>query len=115
MVEWVPYFFIVATDGDTLVYKLGEGPPGIRIKPLSGLIAWVPQESDLGDYEIILNAYDGQETTVQSYRLELQRLGYRPQIGPLKGLAFEPGPRLVANLDFNSLVSDPDHPDWDLT
>jgi hypothetical protein len=118
-VAWIDSLYIYSlratdTDDNTLAYNIVEGPADMRINPLSGLLAWVPEEADLGVHEIALNAYDGQETTVQRYQLQVRRPGNPPRIGPLKGLAFTPGAELVAQLELDPLVTDPDHNDQDL-
>ena len=116
---WIDSLYIYSlqatdTDGDTLVYTVAEGPAAMRINPLVGLIAWAPEVGDLGIHEIVLNAYDGQETAVQRYRLQVRRPGYPPQIKPFKGVAFTPNGELAAQIELNPLVTDPDHRDQDL-
>lgn len=118
-VAWIDSLYIYSlratdTDDNTLAYNIVEGPPDMRINPLSGLLAWVPEEADLGVHEIILNTYDGQETTVQRYQLQVRRPGNPPRIGSLKGLAFTPDAELVVQLELDPLVTDPDHDDQDL-
>ncbi len=118
-VAWIDSLYIYSLratdpDGNTLAYTIVEGPSAMRIDPLAGLLAWAPEEGDIGVYEIILNAYDGQDATVQRYQLQVQRPGNPPRIGPLKGLAFTPDAKLVAQIELNPLVTDPDHRDQDL-
>ena len=118
-VAWIDSLYIYSlqatdADGDTLVYTIAEGPSGMRINPLIGLVAWAPEEDDIGMHEIVLNAYDGREATVQRYQIEVRRPGFPPQIGPLKGLAFAPDSRLSAQIELNPLVTDPDHADREL-
>ena len=118
-VAWIDSLYIYSlratdTDDNTLAYNIVEGPADMRINRLSGLLAWVPEEADLGVHEITLSAYDSQETTVQRYQLQVRRPGNPPRIGPLKGLAFAPGAELVAQLELDPLVTDPDHNDQDL-
>ena len=118
-VAWTDSLYIYAldatdADGDSLIYSVAQGPPGIRINPLIGLVAWAPEEDDLGIHEIELNAYDGQETTAQHYQLHVQRPSYPPQIQPLKGVALDAASGFSTLIELNPLVTDPDHEDREL-
>ena len=52
-VAWIDSLYIYSlratdTDDNTLAYNIVEGPADMRINRLSGLLAWVPEEADLG-------------------------------------------------------------------
>lgn len=119
-VAWIDSLYLYTlratdADGDTLVYTVAQGPSGMRINPLAGQVAWAPEIEDLGFHDIALNAYDGQTTTVQRFRLHVRQTARAPQLKPLKGIAFDPNSGLAALLDLDPLVTDPDHSAGEMT
>lgn len=46
-------------DGDTLEYTLVERPQGMTIEASTGVIAWTPTSTQLGEHRIKLQAHDG--------------------------------------------------------
>ena len=100
-------------DGDTLVFQIIAGPEGMRINPLSGVIAWQPEATSSGQVEIELTVYDGQYTTRQAYVIHLlpSTALHSPRIASLKGLALDPGDGSTLLLKLDPLVEDADDPD----
>ncbi len=57
-----PYSYpLLATDadGDTLNYKLVESPTGMSINPNTGLVAWTPTPTDIGNRNVVIKVSDG--------------------------------------------------------
>jgi len=71
------------TDGDPIIYSVVEGPAGLSINPNTGVVNWVPGDSQLGDHPVALKAYDGRGgSTIQSFTLAVveQTSNLPPQI-----------------------------------
>ena len=97
-------------EGDTLVFQIVSGPEGMRISPISGVVAWQPDAADAGSTEIVLAVYDGQHTVTQSYVLQvLAAAESPPKIASLKGLVLDPAGGHVGFLQLDLLVTDADH------
>ena len=62
-----------ATDpdvGDVLTYSLDQSPAGMTINPLTGLIQWTPQGSDVGSHAVTVRAADNRgQFALQPYLL----------------------------------------------
>ncbi|MBN2410385.1 PKD domain-containing protein [candidate division KSB1 bacterium] len=50
-------------DGDTLKYYIDQGPAGMSIDSLSGLVTWTPVDGQAGDHDIIVSVKDGKTGT----------------------------------------------------
>jgi len=59
-------------DGDTLTYRLVEGPEGATIDAATGTVSWTPQAS--GEYRFVIRVEDGQGGSAeQAYDLDVTR------------------------------------------
>ena len=98
-------------EGDTLIFQIVSGPEGMRISPISGVVAWQPDGAAVGRTEIVLAVYDGQHTVTQSYVLQVLSTATAspPKIASLKGLVLDPAGGYVGFLQFDLLVADADH------
>ncbi|MBT4503550.1 MAG: hypothetical protein HOC74_37815, partial [Gemmatimonadetes bacterium] len=98
-------------EGDTLVFQIVSGPEGMRISPISGVVAWQPDVAAVGRTEIVLAVYDGQHTVTQIYLLQVLAAvaASPPKIASLKGLVLDPTGGYVGFLQFDLLVADADH------
>ena len=69
--EGVAYSYDVdATDvdGDALTYALALAPVGMTIDPVSGLISWTPDDTQVGDQNVTVSVSDGNGgVTTQSF------------------------------------------------
>ena len=45
-------------DGDAIRWNLDFAPAGMRIDQETGMISWVPAETQIGEYLVVLSAYD---------------------------------------------------------
>ena len=61
----------VDPNGDSLTFNLLQGPKGMSIDSNSGLIQWVPKNSDLGQHNIVVAVSDGFLQDTQSYALNV--------------------------------------------
>src|SRR5207244_379954 len=53
-------------DGDTVIYSVVSGPPGLSIPdPSTGVVTWTPTASQLGVQHVVLQADDGHGGTAQ--------------------------------------------------
>ena len=46
-------------DGDTLKYFIEQGPVGMSIDTLSGLVTWRPVDGQAGDHDVVVSVKDG--------------------------------------------------------
>ena len=74
-----PYKYKVeATSNPNPLYQL-DGPPGMQIDSVSGLVTWTPE--DMGEYEVIVTATNGVvPDEVQSYTLIVTADNFAPTI-----------------------------------
>lgn len=58
------------SDGDAVWFSLVQGPAGMSIETVSGIISWIPTEAQIGNNAIVVKAFDafGGETT-QTYTI----------------------------------------------
>ena len=60
----------VDPDGDTVSFSLLQGPTGMTIQTVSGIISWAPQEADIGNHVVSVKASDVfGGASVQTYTL----------------------------------------------
>jgi hypothetical protein len=58
--------------GDVITYVLVQGPAGMAVNPVSGLISWLPGYSDVGSHTVTVQARDDSGSTDgQTYTLEV--------------------------------------------
>jgi Putative Ig domain len=64
----------VDADGDTLTYSLKSGPPGMTIKPLTGLIKWNVPPDFSGKFPYTVSVSDGHGGAVgQTFSVDIRR------------------------------------------
>jgi len=63
---------VEATGGiSTLTYSLTTAPTGMTINPATGLIAWTPDSSQAGNFNVAVSVTDGSSTASQSFVLNV--------------------------------------------
>jgi predicted GH43/DUF377 family glycosyl hydrolase len=64
-------YTVVATDsdGDLLHYYLDQGPIGLVINGIQGLVLWTPGVADIGNRSIMVRVTDGKANVSQSFTL----------------------------------------------
>ena len=60
---------VLATDpnGDNLTYSLLAFPNGMTINSSTGLITWIPTESQVREYEVEVEVSDGELSVTQTF------------------------------------------------
>lgn len=74
---------VLATDadGDTLKYRLLQGPPGAAIEPLTGYVTYLPTYEDAGAYPLEVAVTDGrEEVTMRRGRVRVVHVNRPPRI-----------------------------------
>jgi fibro-slime domain-containing protein/RHS repeat-associated protein len=100
----------VDADGDPITYDLSLAPSGMVVHPTTGVVAWVPRADQVGTYDVILRARDGQGGVVlQSYRIVVAPPNRAPEI-----TSTPPAPALVG-LTYHYQVTARDRDDDNLT
>lgn len=66
-VEYSYNVFATDPNGDDLTYSLLAFPDGMTINPSTGLISWVPAESQVRQYEIEVEVSDGELSITQNF------------------------------------------------
>ncbi|MBI1935729.1 S8 family serine peptidase [Candidatus Woesearchaeota archaeon] len=67
-------------DNDSLNFSLIQYPEGITINSSTGIVAWVPSNSDVGSHSITLNAGDGNLSSNQTFILEVINVNDAPNL-----------------------------------
>lgn len=96
-----------ATDpeGTQVTYSLVLAPSGLRIDALSGLVQWVPENTDVGDHLVTVKAEDADgKTQTQSWRITISSVNRAPIID--SSPVITASQNAVYNYDVNA--SDPD-------
>jgi hypothetical protein len=66
---WASYIYDVnaedADPTDTLTYTLTQKPEGMKINPDTGLIEWIPNSTQSGDYDVTVEIADSNSTPVR--------------------------------------------------
>ena len=76
-------YSIAATDedGDILSYSLTSGPEGMKVEKRTGLLQWLPTQSDVGSNLIRVEVDDGKGgTTLHQFTLEVLNTNDPPRI-----------------------------------
>jgi hypothetical protein len=62
---------VVATDpdGDTLTYTLSVKPEGMTINEQTGVVSWTPIETQIGEYQVIIEVSDGKDSVSQTFTI----------------------------------------------
>jgi len=62
---------VVATDpdGDTLTYTLSVKPEGMTINEQTGVVSWTPIETQIGEYQVIIEVSDGKDSISQTFAI----------------------------------------------
>jgi len=62
---------VVATDpdGDTLTYTLSVKPEGMTINEQTGAVSWTPIETQIGEYQVIIEVSDGKDSISQTFAI----------------------------------------------
>ncbi len=71
--------------GDTLMYSLADKPDGMIIDPKTGLIEWRPDNTKVGDHDIVVKVVDANQvpaSTTQSFTITVASLS-SPLITPM--------------------------------
>lgn len=66
-VEYSYNVFATDPNGDNLTYSLLAYPNGMTINSTTGLISWVPAESQVRDYEVKVEVSDGELSVTQAF------------------------------------------------
>lgn len=105
-----PYIYQVTasdSDGDPLTYSISSVPATtISISNSTGMISWIPQSSDVGVVNVIINVSDGYSYTTQQYFMYIENVNDVPIIGALSPLSLDPGKTYIGEFT----VTDPDMP-----
>ncbi len=64
-------FSATDADGDTMIYSVEIGPSGMAIDVDSGLVSWLPGDTQVGDHQVKLKATDGKKEVFQDYTLNV--------------------------------------------
>jgi len=68
-------------DSDTLSYSLVSAPSGMNIDPSSGIITWIPDQTNVGSHLISISVSDGNGgITTQNYSLDVINVNEAPVI-----------------------------------
>ena len=69
-------------DADTLVYALVEPPDGMQIDKQTGVVAWIPSTSQVGNYDVKIQIDDGHGgVDEQSYTIIVaDKANYMPEV-----------------------------------
>lgn len=94
-------------DGDTLTYSLTTAPLRMTIASSTGLIAWTPTASQVGDNSVVISVTDGTATVTQAYTITV--LTDLLNDGAIDGPAVGASPNDSDNV-FHSLAVHPTDP-----
>jgi len=91
-------------DDDILTYSLASAPAGMGINATTGIVAWVPDNDDVGGNAVIVRASDGEAEALQSFSISVANVNDPP--------AFSSAPVGVgyagALYSYSALADDPD-------
>jgi hypothetical protein len=68
-VEYSYNVFATDPNGDNLTYSLLAYPNGMTINPQTGLITWIPTESQVREYEVEVEVSDGELSVTQTFTI----------------------------------------------
>ena len=92
-------------DGDNLTYSVANAPPGATFDPALGILTWVPNLFQAGDYHnIVFGASDGFLTSFQSITIHVTQTDQPPKLLPVGNRSG----RENAAVQFTLLATDPD-------
>lgn len=76
------YYDVNATDadGDTLAYSLVTNPSGMTISSTNGTLNWIPDNSKVGNHNVIVRVTDGNLSTNQSFALTVINVNDPPNL-----------------------------------
>ena len=107
-VENLPYTYDVDatdTEGETLTFSLVAAPTGMTIDPLTGLIQWTPDISQLGGNPVTVRVQDTAGLfDTQSFTVDVAKVVSPPQIDPINDQQMDEG----ATLTVDVAATDPD-------
>ncbi len=71
----------IDVDDDELIYSLSEKPTGMTIEQSSGVISWVPSDSDVGEHSVKVRCIDGNGgVSEQKFLLKVENLNDAPHL-----------------------------------
>lgn len=70
-------------DGDILSYALAASPSGMAINETSGLVAWKPNSSQVGQHHLIVNVSDGISHALQEFSISVGKINDLPIVTSL--------------------------------
>jgi hypothetical protein len=95
--------------GDTLIYSFEKAPSFLNINKKTGKISGLPQNKDVGEYDIKVVVTDSSGASVnQEYQLAVLNTNDAPQIEDIPDLTIAEGENFSV-LFLDSLVIDPDN------
>jgi hypothetical protein len=68
------------TEDDSLTYHLNMCPTGMKVNAQTGLIYWVPLESDVGRPKVVVTASDGHGSGSQWFYISVTSSNHKPTI-----------------------------------
>lgn len=68
-------------DSDTLTYSLTTTPSGMSIDSSTGEITWTPNNTHVGDNDVVVEVTDGTATDTQSFTISISNTNDDPIIG----------------------------------
>ncbi|MBL4846031.1 MAG: hypothetical protein JKY65_10935 [Planctomycetes bacterium] len=72
--EGVAYLYMPLAsdpDGDPLAFRLGQGPAGLSVDPLSGAVRWTPSVGQAGAHDVALELDDGQIVVTHAWTIQV--------------------------------------------
>ena len=66
-IEYAYHVFATDPNGDILTYYLLAFPNGMTISSSTGLITWIPTESQIREYEVEVEVSDGELSVTQTF------------------------------------------------
>ena len=94
-------------DGNVLTYSLLEQPEGMAIENTTGLITWLPDNSDVGDHAVNIEVSDAELTASQTYTLSVANVNDPPVVNTIPDQTVYRG-EAFASFDVDMYGSDPD-------
>ena len=95
----------VDPDGDTLQYSLLMSPDGMTIDSASGLIEWLPDTEQIGNYKIVVEVIDNDGLSgTQTYLVSIVAVNHAPILNPIENYMMDE----ESTLDVDVLATDED-------
>ncbi len=94
-------------DGDNLVFSLTSFPVNMIINPSTGVISWIPVNSQVGPNSVTIQVSDGTDTATQSFTVTVANTNDAPTTSTIPTQTW-PEDTTLSNLDISQFFSDVD-------